>query len=315
MTRPLRIQYENALYHIMSRGDQKRKIFLTPKDYEKFLEILLEAKHKYGFFLYAYALMDNHYHLLLETPHGNLNKIMHTINSAYPNYFNKKNKRVGHVFQGRYKAILVEKDIYLKTLIQYIHQNPLRKNLANDLSEYPWTSYRDYISKNEYLIDCQWMIKRFGNKKSEALKYLLKFMCEPIKKDDKHEPYAGLIMGSEKFIKTTLCTIAEEKLDIQIGNRRSLADHDKTNRILRELEREFEMDVKDFKSMKFQRNPIRNFGIYFLKKYSNLSNQEIGDIFGGISLSGVSKSAKRFEISMTEAENNRVKAIKSIVKL
>ena len=112
MGRPLRIEYSGAWYHVTSRGNEHKEVFKSRADREKFLSYLESASVRYGAVIHAFCLMSNHYHLLLETPSGNLSQIMRHINGAYTNYFNAKRKRAGHLFQGRYKAILVEADQY-----------------------------------------------------------------------------------------------------------------------------------------------------------------------------------------------------------
>jgi len=124
MGRPLRIEYPGALYHITSRGNEKRKIFFDDEDKQKFLEILKDYHDRFNILIHSYSLMDNHYHLILETPKGNLLKIMHGINSNYTGYFNRKYGRAGHLFQGRYKGILIDKDEYLVQLGNMIISSP-----------------------------------------------------------------------------------------------------------------------------------------------------------------------------------------------
>ena len=126
MARKPRIEFEGAFYHVITRGNQRQKIFRDEKDYKKYLEILSEYKKQYKYCLYSYILMNNHIHLLLETQDFPLSKIQQGINQRYTMYFNKKHKTVGHLFQGRYKAILCDKDKYLLSLIKYIHLNPVR---------------------------------------------------------------------------------------------------------------------------------------------------------------------------------------------
>jgi putative transposase len=145
MARPLRILYPGAVYHITSRGNERKAVFKSIRDREKFLEYLESAVEKYQALIHAYCLMDNHYHLLLETPSGNLPRIMRHINGAYTTYFNVKRDRSGHLFQGRYKAILVEKDEYAKELSRYIHLNPVRGKMVESPEEYVWSSYQSYI--------------------------------------------------------------------------------------------------------------------------------------------------------------------------
>lgn len=123
MARPLRIEYDGAIYHVTARGNERSKIFFSKRDYQKFKEYISAAKSKYVFDLHAYVLMTNHYHLIIETPYGNLGKIMHYLNGSYTTYINTKRKRSGHLFQGRYKAILIDKDSYLLELSRYLHMN------------------------------------------------------------------------------------------------------------------------------------------------------------------------------------------------
>lgn len=145
MARPLRIQYPGAFYHVTARGNGKRKIFENRRDRERFLSYLESAHERYGARFHAYCLMDNHYHLLLETPGANLSQICHLINGSYTTYFNLRKGRRGHLFQGRYKAILVEKGVYGQELSRHIHLNPVRAGLVKDPSLYEWSSYAHYI--------------------------------------------------------------------------------------------------------------------------------------------------------------------------
>lgn len=130
MARPLRITYPSAFYHITSRGNERKNIFRSNRDREKFLEYLETATERYNAVIHVFCLMDNHYHILIETPICNLSQIMRHINGAYTTYFNVKRARSGHLFQGRYRAILVEKDAYAKELSRYIHLNPVRAKIV-----------------------------------------------------------------------------------------------------------------------------------------------------------------------------------------
>ena len=141
MGRPIRIQYPGALYHVTSRGNERRDIFMDGDDRRKFLGIISDYHDRYGIVLHCYVFMDNHYHLVLETPLGNLVKVMHGLNSSYTGYFNRRYARTGHVFQGRYKAIVVDKDAYLLELSRYVHLNPVRGGVVNRPEKYAWSSY------------------------------------------------------------------------------------------------------------------------------------------------------------------------------
>ncbi len=149
MSRPLRIEYPGAFYHVTSRGNERKMVFQSTRDREKYLSYLESAHQRYGAIIHTYCLMGNHYHLLLETPRGNLSQILHHINGAYTTYFNIKRSRSGHLFQGRFKGILVDKDAYCKELSRYIHLNPVRAGMAKTPSEYPWSSYRYFTGKDK----------------------------------------------------------------------------------------------------------------------------------------------------------------------
>ncbi len=178
MARPLRITYPGAFYHVTSRGNERKNVFKSRRDREKFLEYLDSATERYDAVIHAYCLMGQHYHLLLETPSGNLPQIMRHINGAYTTYFNSKRTRSGHLFQGRYKAILVDIDEYAKELSGYIHLNPVRAKIAKTPEEYDWSSYKFYIGKQR---PAKWLYRDFilgyfGKRVSTAQKAYQKFV-------------------------------------------------------------------------------------------------------------------------------------------
>lgn len=147
MSRPQRIEFENAYYHVMNRGSGHRDIFDDANDREQFLITVTEAHKRFGIEIHAYCLMSNHYHLLIKTPEGNLGRAMRHINGVFTQRFNRANATDGPLFRGRYKAILVDSDAYLLHLSKYIHLNPLAAGVVNDLEQYPWSSYSAYIDK------------------------------------------------------------------------------------------------------------------------------------------------------------------------
>jgi len=147
MARQLRIEYPGAFYHIYSRGNQKQPIFLVDDDRYYFLKILDDTHKKFGLTIQAYCLMSNHYHLSASTPRGGLARAMHFANTTYTVYINKKHKRCGHLFQGRYRSILVEASTYSLELSRYIHLNPVRAGLVPFPDQYPWSSYSEYCGK------------------------------------------------------------------------------------------------------------------------------------------------------------------------
>jgi len=145
MPRKPRIEFEGAFYHVLVRGNQKQKIFLEKQDFRKYLHILGDYKGLYSFFLHGYVLMPNHVHLLVETGKTPLSKILQGINPALHDAFNWKYDTVGHLFQGRYKAILCNREEYLLNLIRYIHNNPVRAGLAEQADKYHWSSHKLFL--------------------------------------------------------------------------------------------------------------------------------------------------------------------------
>lgn len=153
MPRTARVTLENACYHIITRGNQRQLVFLDSQDYEKYLHILSRYKRRHKFKLYSFCLMPNHVHLIIEVDNPlDLSRIMTKINLSYTLYFNYKYKKVGHLWQDRFKSKIIEKDAYLLECINYIETNPLRASLVKRIEEYAWNSYRFRV-KNSNLLD------------------------------------------------------------------------------------------------------------------------------------------------------------------
>ncbi|MHB8094477.1 MAG: transposase [Candidatus Aminicenantales bacterium] len=207
MARQLRIEYPGAFYHVASRGNEKQRIFHEPEDNSRFLEFLSRAHDRFGVFIHAFCLMENHYHLFIETPEANLSRTLHFINTAYTVYLNKRRERIGHLFQGRFKAILVEADIYARELIRYIHLNPVRAGIVSRPEEYIWSSHREYmrLRKPSLWLDTSFTLKLFGDSGEKARCKYLEFISLAIDKQIKN-PLKNehgkhlLILGSDEFM-------------------------------------------------------------------------------------------------------------------
>ena len=204
MARRPRVYFPGALYHVIARGNQKQSIFLDEKDFRTYLSYLSEYKAKYSFHLYAYALMRNHCHLLLEVKEIPLSKIMQVLQFRYTRYFNKRYRKVGHLFQGRYKAILCDKEAYLLELIRYIHLNPLRAGIAGDPAEYPWTGHRGYLLKGKAdLIDSGMVLSLFSRKRSLARKQYRQFVSDGMDRGHEQKYYKvkdQRYLGEDEFV-------------------------------------------------------------------------------------------------------------------
>ncbi len=181
MPRRVRMHFHGALYHVFARGNNKEDIFRSGKDKDKYVELIKKYKGIFGFKLYAFALMDNHVHLLIQVGDDPLSKIMQGIQQSYTQYFNKKYERVGHVFQQRYKCNICGDNEYLITLLKYIHYNPAKGNLASGL-HYKWSSHDEYVNNKSEFIDTEDFFKRLGRKKSESMQWYREIM---LNSDDK----------------------------------------------------------------------------------------------------------------------------------
>ncbi|MBI5212130.1 MAG: transposase [Nitrospirae bacterium] len=204
MARKTRIEFEGAFYHIITRGNQRQKVFKHEDDSTKYLETVAKYKEKYGFALYAYVLMSNHVHLLIETGKVPLSKILQGINQSYTMYYNKRYRTAGHLFQGRYKAILCDKDEYLLALLKYIHFNPMRAKIAAP-GEYKWSSHVSYTSRQskDTLVDTEKVLKLFSGNKSAARKLYRAYMEDTdvhIGKEDVYATVDQRILGDEEFV-------------------------------------------------------------------------------------------------------------------
>ncbi len=177
MPRKPRIHYEGALYHVIVRGNNRSSIFEKKENKAEYLNIIKRYKKKYNFKLYAYCIMDNHAHLLIEVDKVPLSKIMQGIQQVYTQNYNKDYERTGHVFEQRYKAIICDKDIYLLNLIRYIHMNPVQAGMAKGL-KYKWSSHNKYLKEKSDLIDYQFPLSLFSNNKKQRKKLYIAFMTE-----------------------------------------------------------------------------------------------------------------------------------------
>lgn len=216
MARPLRIEYPGALYHVTSRGNAREPVYLSDVDRNLFLGILSSTVKRYNLLLYAYCLMENHYHLLIETPEANLSSSMRYLNQIYTQRFNKTHKRVGHLFQGRYKSILVQREKHLLALCRYIVQNPVRAGIVQHPEEYQWSSCRQTASLEppaEYL-SVDWILSQFGQTKSLARKEYRKFISVIQDQGPVGPDKQGVARGSAAFI-AKLSEALWEKEDIE----------------------------------------------------------------------------------------------------
>jgi len=314
MARALRIQYPGAYYHLTCRGNDRKRIFGDDKDKEKFLKLLENSLDVYQVNLYSYVLMTNHFHLLVQTPLGNLSEFMRHFNVCYTGYYNYRHNRSGHLYQGRYKSFLIDVDNYLLEVSRYLHLNVVRVHSlrtasldekANLLENYKWSSLPGYISKKkiEKFINYDLIISMTGSRAS-YYKFIIEGLDKEIK-DPFKEIRNGGILGGDKFLKK----IKKEHLEYGSSREQPMYRELKSGTIkpedlINEAAKYFNIKKEEF-SIKQGNGIKRGIVSELLYKYSGLKQKEIGKILGNIDYSAVSKLRIRLKKNMKEDEDIR----------
>ena len=281
MARPLRIEFSGALYHVTARGNAQQDIYLTDEDRQAFLTLLQRACERYYWLCHAYCLMSNHYHLLIETQTPTLSKGMKYLNGTYTQAFNRRHKRVGHVFQGRYKGILVEKDSYLLELSRYIVLNPVRAHMVRSAKDWPWSSYRATAgqAKVHPLLTTDVILGNFGRARKPAQEKYRNFVQEGKGQPSPWESLKNQIyLGSEEFV---------DDMQGKIDPEQSLKDIPKPQK---------NCPVKPLSYYK-KSYKTRNRAMAEAYRSGHYTLSEIGDEFG-VSYATVSRAVKEYELNV-----------------
>lgn len=295
MARPLRLAFEDATYHITTRGNRRESIFYSDKDKSVFLEKMNETFNKYSFTCYSYCLMDNHYHLFIKTPLANISEGMHYLNASYTNWFKAEHEIVGVIFQGRYRSILVDEDSYGLKLSAYIHLNPLRAGIVTEIEGYRWSSYLDYLRKKKSIarLDAEFILRQLDDDMEKARRRYKRFVLENIGMGNPLEDsYRGVALGNEEFVERI-----KDKIK-SLGKKREVTETKivgtySAEEVIKSIMTRFGVDRQEI--FRKKRGSIyRQLALYFIKRYTILSLKEIGEIFK-MDYSGVSQSCRRFE--------------------
>jgi REP element-mobilizing transposase RayT len=226
MARPLRIEFPGALYHVTARGNARQDIFLNDEDRQQFLGMLARVVSRFHLLLHAYCLMDNHFHLVVETLEGNLSKAMRQLNGVYTQAFNRRHGRVGHVLQGRFKAIIVDRDSYLLELCRYVVLNPVRAKAARKPDSYQWSSYRATagLASAPPFLTVDWVLAQFGRQRAVAQRKYQAFVAEGIGQGSPWEHLQGqVLLGSEQFVERLAAWLRDKRLLKEIPRRQRFA--------------------------------------------------------------------------------------------
>ena len=305
MSRPLRILYAGAFYHVTARGNEKKAIFKSERDYERFLLYTEAAVQRYGAVIHAYCLMDKHYHHLIQTPLAILSEIMQYINGSYTTYVNTKRQRVGHLFQGRYKVILIDADTYAQELSRYIHLNPVRAGMVGKPEDYQWSSYPYYSGREKApkWLTMDFILGYFDERLKIGQRKYVEFVEAMI--GHRYESplkavVASSILGGEDFINRIKAKyLLNKDIDRNLPGLTELR-----KKTVKEIMKGVDTVLKCNERLK------RVAGIYLCHRYSGLGLRVIGGYFG-IGESAVSQSSRRFGMVLEKDKklNNRMKDI------
>ncbi|MFH2092803.1 MAG: transposase [Pseudomonadota bacterium] len=299
MARQWRIEFSGAIYHVLSRGNGGQNIFRSTDDRHLFLDLLADLADRFNIEVYAYVLMDNHYHLLLKTHESNLSKAMQWFGTSYTQKFNLKNGSGGHLFQGRFKSIIVENEAYLLRLSCYIHRNPVRAGITERLVDYPWSSYRFYAYQT--LKAPEWLNFKFilnqlsGEDHHKTYREMVQHYSDEqssVWEDVKH----GLIYGSQDFVSDLKARYLDDQKDMELPQRNRLLRPVDPQQFLKNASQTLGFDLESAcigKKIAHDEKEKRDMLIYLLWKTGHLSNQEIGNLFG-LTYSSVSKVVSIF---------------------
>jgi len=294
MSRPLRIEYPGAFYHVMNRGCGGQEVFHTSKDYERLLNLLSETSQMWGIRIHAYSLLPNHYHILLETPQGNLSRAMRHIDGIYTQRYNRAHQTDGPLFRGRYKAILVDANNYLLQVVRYIHLNPVKAKLEKDPALHPWTSHRYYLGRKKEIdgLITEDVFGRFHLKRKEALRLYRRYIREGVDEEANRWYKQGripAIWGKEGFREKVQELIDQRGEDYEIPQRREIKGRPTLLEIEREICREYGIHSRELltKRRGYWNEP-RNIAIFLGRKLGGYRLKELGERWGGLKYSTTS---------------------------
>lgn len=297
MSRAWRIEYEGAFYHLMSRGNLKADIFYDDADRQMMLDVIGEFSDRFEIDIFAYVLMNNHYHLLVRTNLANLKKAMHWLGTTYTQRFNFRHDRSGHLFQGRYKSIIVENDAYLIKLSYYIHRNPFRAQMIKRLADYRWSSYRFYAygRKAPEWLSTDLILSQHKAFEDPYKSYRVKVQQYAKEGEDFWEDFRyNLALGSKRFVDRLRRKYLPDEPRTDLPQQALLSKSTDMNSYIAKVGILIDFDSKRLhKNMRLKgsEKDKRDLLIYFLWRSGKLTNQEIGNLCS-ISHSAVSHSVK-----------------------
>ena len=286
MARPLRIEYPGAFYHVFNRGQRREPIVLDKPDRQRFVSDLGRMVGLFGVVIHSYCLMTNHYHLILETPAANLSRAIQWLNVTYATYFNRRHQCVGHLFQGRFKAILVDADTYLEPLSRYIHLNPVQAALASHAWEFDWSSCRYFVQpvKAPMWLELNRILAGFGRSRKVAQRRYAGYLMDSDVTDPLDEVVAGSLLGGKSFIRWVRDTfLSKRRANDEIPCLKRLKTAVPVETVVREAAGHLRTSPERILLPWGKQNRARDIAIYLSRELTGLSCRELGTHFGGVS--------------------------------
>jgi len=315
MSRPLRIEYPDAWYHVMNRGRRGENVFTGSDDYEAFIALLQDASEMFNIRVSAFCLMSNHYHILVQTPGGNLSRAMRHINGVYTQRYNRKRKTDGQLFRGRFKSVLVQEDSHLLELLRYIHRNPVRAYICNAVGDYLWSSHQGYISsaKEWDWLHKEFLLGMFDRDPHKAKKQYKSFVqCDDSAEvtDFFSKENPALFFGSQNFVDWVKATYRQLQNHKEIPQSQHLAPT--IAEIKMAVCQYYAVDQSQLEQTKRGHvNEPRNVAVYLARKRCGLRLDEIGQEFELLKYSSVSSIVTRTEKQLLQNKQfrNRIEEI------
>ena len=305
MSRPLRIEMEQGIFHVTSRGWECRLLVRDDRDRQKWLELLDRVVIRFGWRFFAWVLMDNHFHLFLQTPDANLSEGMHDLNSGYATWFNRRHQRSGSLFQGRFKAILVEDESYGWALSRYIHLNPYRAKMVCRPEDHRWSSYPFYLcSKNapEWL-DWQSVLGEIGKSPRRARHEYRRFVEEGLATKivpPLQDAVGKVLLGSSPWVEKIQKALGLSEQDANLPELKRLAWRPSQEMIESAVAEEFDVDLDVLFTKRIKGNDARAAALYLIRKLTSVSATELAEEYGDVSQSAISKTIQRTELRRGE---------------
>ena len=321
VARQWRIEYPDALYHVISRGNGRQNIFITDRDRQAFVKLLREVSDHYAIDIHAYVLMNNHYHLLLMTREANLSRAMQWFGTTYTRRFHMHNHTSGHLFQGRFKSLLVENDAYLLQLSCYIHRNPLRAGMVERLADYPWSSYPFYAYKKKApaWLRTDLILGRFNAANRHAAYRRKVELYSDQEGNLWNEVKHGLVYGSQKYIEQLKQQFLDDRKNAELPQHNRLLLDGNPQALAQQAAAGFSLDLESIRHTRRisrQAKDQRDMLIYFLWETGKLNNQSIAALLG-LTYSNISRRLSLFRATMDREKDLRIRynRIKSQIKV